>query len=936
MRVSILVPVFLFVAQSFLSAQPILTDEQMRLIEAKRETERGFLTFADGDVSVAELSVDINSREESRQFFNSVFQASENVPIEWTGDYRILDNDVAAAGDTSTAFKEATLLRVNFYRALVGLPGDVVFLQSLNAISQLSALTMSGNDTITHDPKDDDTFDINPFGPLPNYLNDSADEAAGAGNLAIGQYGPDSITGYIEDAGVDNAAAGHRRWILYPPSTVMGTGDAPGGSPPEVPQSIIDNINNSQIGQLTGQRVRIRRANTLHVMDNTNFNNPRPPSDLDYVAYPPPGFVSHQLVFPRWSFSIPNANFGLASVTMTRDGAPITVQPETIVNGFGDNTLVWIYDSPNQSADQSNPHEKPNQDTTYSVTISNISNAPQPSYTYSVTVFDPSVPSNDYQISSIIGPAQPSVGQASQYSAQTQGLGIESGIRWRQFDLLETNSTLEGAENGLANWSEFTSDNYNPLFSGNNSFISSGSRSFHLATGDFSTIQTLTLNRSFLIKSNSSISFQSMLRLATDTQFAKVQASIDGGTSWEDVFSQAGLTPQNSGGFPDENLFTTKNVDLSAFEGRSIEMRFAYVHTGGSAFLQTGTSGGWFFDDVRIQNVDELTNIIASDSVVGNDFTFTPTAEGSKSLQSRPVAFGDYPMEWGSVTTVSAVAGNEPLFSRLINVSTRGKVLTGDAIMIAGFVIEGPDPMDVVIRGVGPTLGSFNVEGTIEDPVLRLFREQNLIDENDNWSDNSPDVLSQHFATVGAFGLQNPSTDAAQRTTLSAGPHTAHVFGNNNSTGVAIVEAYDQTYRTNPDSVTRLRNISTRGFVGTGFDVLVAGFVIEGNINQRLLIRCAGPELIDYDVTGVLADPMIQVTNTKTEQLLHTNDDWEQNANLADLISATASIAFPFDAGGTSSALLVDLAPGATYTVTASGADGGTGIALLEVYTIDQ
>jgi len=935
MKNSFLTLLLLVFSPQFLAAQPIFTDEQIREKQSRSKSERGFSILAEGDISLNPLSVDINSREESRQFYNTIFLASENVPSNWTGNYQILNDDVAAAGDISTAFKEATLLRVNYYRALVGLPGDITFLDSLNADSQLAALTMSGNDAITHYPADGPNSQ-NPYGsPFPNYLNNTAHVTAGVSNLAIGQSGPDSITGYIEDAGGGNAAAGHRRWILYPPSTVMGTGDAPGGSPPEVPQSIIDSINSSAIGQLTGQRSSIRRANVLHIADNINFPFPRPISDLEYVAYPPPGFVLHQLVFPRWSFSIPGVNFDLATVTMTKNGIPIDVQKEPTINGAGDNTLVWLYD--NQSADDSNPHPAPGQDTIYTVTVSNLSGAPQSSYTYNVTVFNPSVPSQNYQISSLSGPTQPSVGQSNQYSAQTQGLGIESGIRWRCFDLIENPTVSEGAENGLTGWSEFSSDNYDSVFNGDNSFVSSGSNSFHLATGELRTSQTLTLNRTFKIGPTSTLIFESMVRLATNTQFAKVQVTIDDGTSWEDVYSQAGLTPQNSSGFPDENFFSNKIVDLSAYEGRTIGIRFAYIHTTGSAFPQVDTSGGWFFDDISIQNVEELTNIVTGESTTGYQFTFTPTEVGPKSLQVQPVAFSDYPMEWGSVTTVSATEGSSPLFSRLINVSTRAKVLTGDSIMIAGFVVEGTETMDIVTRVAGPSLESDDLTGLLlEDPYLTIAKNQTFIGSNDNWSDNSPSVLIEDFLTVGAFSLPNPSADSAHSMSITNGSHTVLVLGIGETTGIALVEVYDKTYRTDPNKITKLKNISTRGYVGAGNEAMIAGFFIVGNKNQRLLIRCAGQMIGNppHNVEGVIDDPAIYIANSNGE-FIYSNDDWETNANLTDIVAATSALnASPLVQGSGESALLVDLAPG-LYTVIATSITGSTGVGLLEVNAID-
>src|SRR5687768_10142374 len=99
------------------------------------------------------LSVNPASREEVRQFFRTVFHASENVPLEWTGSYA-----TGAAGDTSAAHKEATRLRINFYRALVGVPADIAFNALYNAKAQQGALMLSANNDLNHFPPPSWTF----------------------------------------------------------------------------------------------------------------------------------------------------------------------------------------------------------------------------------------------------------------------------------------------------------------------------------------------------------------------------------------------------------------------------------------------------------------------------------------------------------------------------------------------------------------------------------------------------------------------------------------------------------------------------------------------------------------------------------------------------------------------------------------------------------
>src|SRR3954468_6094984 len=161
------------------------------------------------------LSVNTTSREEVRQFYRAVYNASENVPREWTGNYA-----TGNAGDTSAAFKEAVRLRINFFRALVGVPADITFSGTFNAKAQQAALMMSANNTLQH------------VGIPPSWTFYTAAGAEGAANsnLYLGDFGPRAVTGYIADKDDNNTAVGHRRWLIYPQTLQMGTGDVPGVS----------------------------------------------------------------------------------------------------------------------------------------------------------------------------------------------------------------------------------------------------------------------------------------------------------------------------------------------------------------------------------------------------------------------------------------------------------------------------------------------------------------------------------------------------------------------------------------------------------------------------------------------------------------------------------------------------------------------------------
>lgn len=276
----------------------------------------------------------------------------------------------------------------------------------------------------------------------------------------------------------------------------------------------------------------------------------------------------------------------------------------------------------------------------------------------------------------------------------------------------------------------------------------------------------------------------------------------------------------------------------------------------------------------------------------------------------------------GSVTVLMG----EVRGGRLANLSTRGAVGTGANIMVAGFVIEGSTPKDLVIRAVGPKLAEYGVAGELPDPQIALFRsgEEVPVMQVDGWDAS----LSPVFSELGAFSLDGDSASAASRVQLQPGPYTVHVSGVDDATGVALVEVYDAATA----APVQMINLSTRGAVGTGSDAMFAGFVITGDSNQRVLIRGVGPTLTDFGVTGALADPFLQLRSGA--ELVASNQSWGSLTNQAEVISTTMTVGgFALDAGSDDAVLLVDLAPG-SYTVELSGADGGTGVGLVEVYRV--
>jgi len=269
------------------------------------------------------------------------------VPAGWTGSVATCNS-----GTISQARYDATIATVNYYRALTGLPDTVTLDAALNAGDQQMALMIGANQQLNHFPP-------------PSWLcyTTAGADAASQSNIAYGVSGPDAIDLYMDDPGLGNSAVGHRRWIIYPRQSLMGTGDVEGNDTP-VP------------------------GNALNVIAGWGSRAATP----NGIAWPPPGYVPYQLMpssSNRWSFSFfapsPGADFTAANVTVVHDGASLPVTYEPIEHGYGDNTFVFLPQGVSYGA--------PAGDSTYDVTVGNVLVGGVPrSFSYSVTVFKPVKP----------------------------------------------------------------------------------------------------------------------------------------------------------------------------------------------------------------------------------------------------------------------------------------------------------------------------------------------------------------------------------------------------------------------------------------------------------------------------------------------------------------------------------------------------------------
>lgn len=340
------------------------------------------------------------------------------------------------------------------------------------------------------------------------------------------------------------------------------------------------------------------------------------------------------------------------------------------------------------------------------------------------------------------------------------------------------------------------------------------------------------------------------------------------------------------------------------------------VEVGGSATLRVTATGSnltyqWFKDGAPVAGATASTLTISNAQPANAGSYFVRVSSGNVSANSNTVS-----------VTVLTNGGGDPgpggPNARLSNLSVRTNLAAGQELIV-GFFVDGGS-REILVRGAGPALTALNVPGAMTDPRLELFNGTTSVLSNDNW----PASLATVFPTVGAFDFPAGSRDAAFLQGISGG---RSVVARGTGAGIVLVEAYD----TGSGNTPRMTNLSARNRVGTGDDILIAGFAISGTGNKRLLIRAAGPALTALGLSGALVDPKLELyTGGTPATKLTENDNWD--ANLATTFRSVG--AFDFPNSSRDSAMIVTLEAGATYTVQVRGADGGTGEGLVEVYEL--
>jgi len=249
------------------------------------------------------------------------------------------------------------------------------------------------------------------------------------------------------------------------------------------------------------------------------------------------------------------------------------------------------------------------------------------------------------------------------------------------------------------------------------------------------------------------------------------------------------------------------------------------------------------------------------------------------------------------------------------------RVDTGNNVLIGGFIITGTAPKNIAVRGIGPSLTAFGVPDALADPTLELRGSNGAsILTNDDWQ--SDPIQAAQLTALGV-ALQNPK-ESGLVAALQPGSYSAILSGTNQTTGVGLLEIYDVNQAAN----SQLANISTRGLVQTGANVMIGGFILGGNVNTRVAVRGIGPSLGQSGITDFLVDPTLELRDSNGVVLV-ANDNWQDDStSSAQLTAHNLGLQNSMESG-----VFISLAPGA-FTAILAGKSGGVGIGLVEIYNV--
>ena len=576
---------------------------------------------AAGTVGVKGFTVDSASRRDVLSFYHAVYGASAGFEArsDWTGNVAGL-----LPGTTSLALKNDVLRRVNFYRALAGLPADLSLNLEKSVKAQEAALIAARNRGLSHYPVSE-----HPEWAGLNQLPLGV-EASAKSNLSLGAYGPAAVDGQIRDDGAANWQVGHRRWLLSLQQAEIGTGDVP-------------------------EQAGFSAANAIWVVGESGS-----PAAARFVLWPNQGFTPAGLLPARWSLSHPGADFGGASVSMSRDGAPVPVRvtsnsstPADSVQG--EPTLVW---------EPVLPPFVGAGDVAYSVQVSGIKiGGVSRSLTYNVVAFDPSVLGETLSITGAGSVTTAGGSYAFNSIAQADGYELTvargSAAAW-----------LEGAEGSAVQILTDTAPGYAVV---QTQLAGSGTGAFHLThpgeTAAGFADQTFQLKRRLVPGPGSVLQFTETARFSETTTTLNAEVSTDDGLTWTAVWSRAGVG-LNSARF--DAGWNPHAISLGAYSGQAVLLRFRLKGNGGPVAVGTTKDHGFFVDNILLTNGVELVDAtLTALSSAATGFVLSSTTAGASLMEGDTYylsvaprvgtrLFPSSPLKMASVQVVSAMAAAAP------------------------------------------------------------------------------------------------------------------------------------------------------------------------------------------------------------------------------------------------------------------------------------
>jgi hypothetical protein len=645
------------------------------------------------------LKVDSQSRNDVISFYQNVYHASEGYAskIQWNGDVGTCN-----PGSISDDFVNQVRRRVNYYRALAGVPAEIVMNDGSTVLTnsreytgsnipapsttkrdaaQRSALIVTKMDSLTHSPDaSNNNICFTPQGGNGSEF----------GNIAVGLYGPAAIDGYIRED-VNNPAAGHRRWIFLDEATNFATGDIP---------------------PTTGRRA----SNSLYVFQRDEELSTQ---DAQFVAWPYAGMFPRQHVTDFWSLSYPKADFSNATITITKNGSPVAVDPEiNRKTGYGHNSIVWRVPSILQEK-LSDP------DSTYVVTIDKIGGAAPTKFTYEITFFNA-----DHLTTppTLTGPNTIAPGGSKTYTIGSVDIAEQYRLEVGKKVPLAT-TVVEGAEDATQSMiipGPVTGAHYQLR---STAYRRTGLRSLNLTfTEGAQSQQWVEFNRVFFPKAAAKINFYRRLSFMNAETTFVAQYCVNDDGRWLDIPGSAvsGTTSNTKPHAETNTAFSSLLSYTLPTEtiGKPTRIRLLIRKNGDpSAFAfvtnAAGTASGAFIDDVTFTNVDWLsgrvTTTLAKDSrsVLLNSTTAGEAlvAGASYSLRLQP-RVGNL---WMTSSTPLDVTVNSNMAPTLDAIS--GPIIVSEDAETQDVELSGISPGEDEIQSVTITATSSNV-ALIPNPTI--------------------------------------------------------------------------------------------------------------------------------------------------------------------------------------------------------------------------